>query len=165
MTQERPRDPQIVRGNGVAFHGADQNQQQRTREPDQKRTPDLGQGQHGGRSYPQRQEVSRAPYGQEMSRGNPPRGSERDSRGGTQMGDLAEGRRQSHRRDFVESDGGVARLRGGGTNPPSSVNPAYDLSGAGRTPLEGTGSTKRLKTGEILLNATRLNNGPPSGVQ
>ena len=83
------------------------------------------------------------------------------------MGDLAEGRRQSHRRDFVESDGGVARLRGGGggTNPPSSVNPAYDLSGAGRTPLEGTGSTKRLKTGEILLNATRLNNGPPSGVQ
>ena len=78
------------------------------------------------------------------------------------MGDLAEGRR-SHRRDFVESDGGVARLRGGGTNPPSSVNPAYDLSGAGRTPLEG--STKRLKTGEILLNATRLNNGPPSGVQ
>ena len=157
MTQERARDPQIVRGNGVAFHGADQNQQQRT--------PDLGQGQRGGRSYPQRHEVSRAPYGQEMSRGNPPRGSERDSRGGTQMGDLAEAGRRSHRRDFVESDGGVARLRGGGTNPPSSVNPAYDLSGAGRTPLEGMGSTKRLKTGEILLNATRLNNGPTSGVQ
>ena len=81
------------------------------------------------------------------------------------MGDLSSEGRRSHRRDFVESDGGVARLRGGGggPNPPSSVNPAYDLSGAGRTPLEG--STKRLKTGEILLNATRLNNGPPSGVQ
>ena len=154
-TQERPRDAHILRaGNGVAaFHGAENHQQQRT--------PDLGQ--HGGRFYPQRHEVSRAPYGTEMSRGNPPR----DPRGDPQMGDQQQ--RRSHRRDLVEGEGGVARLRGGGggvvrdNNHPSSANPAYDLSApAGRTPLEG--STKRLKTGEILLNATRLN-GPSSGLQ
>ena len=84
------------------------------------------------------------------------------------MGDQQQQRR-SHRRDLVEGEGGVARLRGGGggggigrdnNHPSSSANPAYDLSD--RTPLEG--STKRLKTGEILLNATRLN-GPSSGVQ
>ena len=152
-TQERPRDAHILRaGNGVAaFHGAE-NQQQRT--------PDLGQ--HGGRFYPQRHEVSRVPYGTEVSRGNPAR----DPRGDPQMGDQQQ--RRSHRRDLVEGEGGVARLRGGGggvrdNNHPSSANPAYDLSAeAGRTPCEG--STKRLKTGEILLNATRLN-GPLSGLQ
>ena len=150
--QERPRDPHILRGNGVALHGPENHHQ---------RTPDLGQ--HGGRFYPQRHEVSRAPYGTEMSRGNPPR----DPRGDPQMGDQQQ--RRSHRRDLVEGEGGVARLRGGGggvvrdNNHPSSANPAYDLSAAaGRTPLEG--STKRLKTGEILLNATRLN-GPSSGLQ
>ena len=152
LTQERPRDAHILqRGNGVAFHGAENHQQ---------RTPDLGQ-QHGGRFFPQRHEVSRAPYGTEISRGNPAR----DPRGDLQMGDHQQ--RRSHRRDLVEGDGGgVARLRGGGGGGgdrdnyhPSSANPAYDLA---RTPLEG--STKRLKTGEILLNATRLN-GPSSGVQ
>ena len=150
--QERPRDPHILRGNGVALHGPENHHQ---------RTPDLGQ--HGGRFYPQRHEVSRAPYGTEVLRGNPPR----DPRGDPQMGDQHQQRR-SHRRDLVEGEGGVARLRGGGggvrdNNHPSSANPAYDLSAAaGRTPLEG--STKRLKTGEILLNATQLN-GPSSGLQ
>ena len=55
----------------------------------------------------------------------------------------------------MDSEGGVARLRGGGGGG-DGANPVYDLD---RTPLEGRGGTKKLKTGEILLNATRLN-GP-----
>ena len=67
--QERAREPQIVRaGNGVGFHGVENHQH---------RTPDVG-----GRFYNQQHEVSRAPYGNDLSRGNHHRGSSREARGG-----------------------------------------------------------------------------------
>ena len=151
--QERAREPQIVRaGNGVGFHGVENHQH---------RTPDVG-----GRFYNQQHEVSRAPYGNDLSRGNHHRGSNRETRGGgggvgngggpqmVEQHGRQEGRR-SHRRDLMDSESGVARLRGGGGGG-DGANPVYDLD---RTPLEGSGGTKKLKTGEILLNATRLN-GP-----
>ena len=138
-------------GNGVGFHGVENHQH---------RTPDLG-----GRFYNQQHEVSRAPYGNDLSRGNHHRGSSREARGGVGVGNgggpqmveqhgRQEGRR-SQRRDLMDSESGVARLRGGGGGG-DGANPVYDLD---RTPLEGSGGTKKLKTGEILLNATRLN-GP-----
>ena len=151
--QERAREPQIVRaGNGVGFHGVENHQH---------RTPDLG-----SRFYNQQHEVSRAPYGNDLSRGNHHRVSSREARGGgggvgngggpqmVEQHGRQEGRR-SHRRDLMDSESGVARLRGGGGGG-DGANPVYDLD---RTPLEGSGGTKKLKTGEILLNATRLN-GP-----